>query len=35
MPVDFAIDECGVLYILDAEKRNILVYDPDTDILNG
>jgi phage tail-like protein len=30
MPVDLAIDECGVLYILDAGKCNILIYDPDT-----
>jgi len=31
MPVDLAIDECGILYILDAGKCNILIYNPDTE----
>ncbi|MBM3237384.1 hypothetical protein FJZ31_13925 [Candidatus Poribacteria bacterium] len=30
IPVDFAVDSCGVLYILDAEKCNVLIYDTNT-----
>lgn len=30
IPVDFAVDNCGVLYILDAQRCNVRVYDPNT-----
>ena len=30
MPVDFAVDECGIIYILDSGRYNILIYDPNT-----